>query len=830
MVLRRSRFFWLTITAASWCAAARADETAVDFNREVRPILSDKCFFCHGPDVSSREADLRLDESASALEDRGGYAAVVPGRPEESELLRRILSDDEHERMPPAETGKSLAPAEIETLRRWIAEGAEWALPWAYVPPRRDAPLPAKREGSANWIDDFLAERWERERIAPQPETDRVTLLRRASFDLTGLPPTPAEVDAFVADDSPRAWEKVVERLLASPRYGERMAVFWLDLVRFADTVGYHGDQDHSVWPYRDYVIHAFNTNKPFDEFTREQLAGDLIDGAGIDATIASAYNRLLQTTHEGGAQLKEYRAIYMADRVRNVSQTWMGATVGCAQCHDHKYDPYTTADFHALGAFFADVDDEHHLENQYDNLNSLPTPRRPELTVLSVYQRERIAELRAELAPLDAERDAERITATAGEIAAIAGAPGRVMITKRLPEPREVRVLPRGNWLDESGPIVLPAVPQFLQEIPAEGLRTVATARVVGRAGESTQGGEVSDAELRGLTPRGSDRKERLSRLDLANWLVDHEHGAGLLTARVMANRSWALLFGRGIAMTLDDFGGQGHAPDHPELLDRLAVELVDSGWDVKHMLRLIVLSRAYRQSSAAPAELLRQDPLNALFARQARYRVPAEMVRDTALAHGGLLVEKLGGPSAKPYQPAKYYRHLNFPEREYRADKDANQWRRGAYVHWQRQFLHPAMKALDAPTREECTAQRPQSNTPVASLTLLNDPEFVEAARGLATRAIAEGGTEFDQRLTRAFRICLSRAPTADERAVMERLLAEHRTHYEANPADAEAALAVGLWKRDEKREPAATIELASWAGVARAVLNASETFTRN
>lgn len=782
-------------------AALAADESAppppgsssIDFNRDVRPILSDKCFFCHGPDAASREADLRLDDEGVAKEDRGGYAAIVPGDPDSSEMLRRVLSEDEYEVMPPPETGKHVSTEEAAILRRWIEAGAPWALPWAYVPPRETPPPASDGSWSENWIDDYLLARLQREGLQPAPDADRVTLIRRLSFDLTGLPPTPEEVAQFAGDDSPEAYLRLVDRLLASPRFGERMAAYWLDLVRFADTVGYHGDQTHNIWPYRDYVIHAFNGNKPFDEFTREQLAGDLLPEGGVDALIASGYNRLLQTTHEGGAQLKEYRAIYMADRVRNFSQVWLAGTMGCAQCHDHKYDPYASADFYAMGAFFADIDDEYHLEHQYDNLNTLPTPRVPELKVLSVYQRERLADLRRQLDDLDAEHDAALIAKVAGQIARIARAASKTMIVKRLDEPRTVRLLDRGNWMDESGPVMQPTVPPFLGTVEPSG------------------GG-------------------RATRLDLANWLCDGESGVGLLTARVMANRFWYLMFGRGIAPVLDDFGGQGQPPTHPELLDRLALEFYRSGWDMKHMMRLLATSRAYRQSSVAPPDLLARDPHNALVARQSRHRVPAEMVRDTALAVSGLLNDRLGGPSAQPYQPAGYYRHLNFPQREYESDDDANQWRRGVYVHWQRQFLHPTFKALDAPSREECTALRPQSNTPVASLALLNDPSFVEAARGLAARILAEGGSRTDERLDFAVLQCMSRKPSAEETRLLTTLLEAHRAYYSEHPEEATAALTVGVWQQDEDHKPADAIELASWAGVARALLNASETLTRN
>src|SRR5690606_21160263 len=355
---------------------------------------SESCFPCHGPDSATREAGLRLDEQEAALADRGGYAAIVPGNPAASEFVRRITSTDEWEQRPPPDSEKQLKPEPIALLTRWIETGAEWSPAWSYVPPERhDAPTVKDRSAVRNWIDRFVLARLEREGIEHAEPADPVALVRRLYFDLIGLPPPPAVVDTFVADPSDTTYEKLVDDLLASPHFGERLAMMWLDLVRFADTVGYHGDQTHNIWPYRDYVIHAFNTNMPFDQFTREQLAGDLLPDASEDQLIASGYNRLLQTSHEGGVQLKEYRAIYLADRARNVSQVWMGATVGCAQCHDHKYDPYTARDFYSLGAFFADIDDEQHLIDDR-GLNALPSPRVPELAVHSVYQREALAEI----------------------------------------------------------------------------------------------------------------------------------------------------------------------------------------------------------------------------------------------------------------------------------------------------------------------------------------------------------------------------------------------------------------------------------------------------
>ncbi len=780
-------FLVILVSSLAPHAAYAADQDVrpvpVDFNRDIRPLLSENCISCHGPDSAHREADLRLDQEQAAKGDRKGHPIVVAGDSAASELIARIESAEEP--MPPVESGKSLNASQKKLLRRWIDEGAVWSKPWTYVKPSRH-PIPDAEPSSwpINWIDQFVLQRLNQEQLAPSADADRVTLLRRLHFDLIGLPPTPAEVRDFLSDESPDAYEKVVDRLLSSTHFGERMAIYWLDLVRFADTVGYHGDQPHNIWPYRDYVIHAFASNKPFDQFTREQLAGDLLPDASIDQQIASGYNRLLQTSHEGGVQLKEYRVIYLADRVRNVSQVWMGATLGCAQCHDHKYDPLSTEEFYALGAFFADVDDEAHIRGvKGANLNALPSPRPPEIETHGFYQRQRLAELQEAINKLDSQVDQERLEQLQAERDRLQQAKGRTMVSVAM-TPREVRVLPRGNWLDESGPVVTPRVPAAFGEVRLEP-------------------------------------DSRATRLDLANWLTDPQ-GAGGFTARVMANRFWYLLFGDGIARVLDDFGGQGEPPTHPELLDNLAVEFLESGWDVKHLIKLLVMSHTYRQSSIVSDELRVKDPENRLFARQARYRLPAEAVRDALLEISGLLEKEIGGPSVRPYQPPGLYRHLNFPVRKYEPQTGKQQYRRALYMHWQRQFLHPVLKAFDAPSREECTAQRPRSNTPLAALVLLNDPSFLAAARELASSTLEIANSEdnpsslIDQMFLRA----VSRPADAREHQILTDLLQSQLDYYEQNPKSAEALL-------EQKR---AWPQLAAWTAVARAVLNLSESVSRN
>jgi mono/diheme cytochrome c family protein len=823
MVVRA--WVWLAVCCFPLFAAAGEGAAGLSFNRDIRPILAAHCFACHGPDTARREGGLRLDtlEGATAELPSGGRA-VEPGRPEASLLWQRIAARDPHERMPPPGE-PPLSQEEVQRLRRWLEEGAPWEPHWSLSPLRRPAVPNLAEDWAAGPIDRFLAEKWRHAGIEPAPQAERVTLIRRLSYDLTGLPPDPAEVDAFEIDSHPDAWERLVDRLLASPHYGERMAAWWLDLVRYADSVGYHGDQERSVSPYRDYVIAAFNGDLPFDQFTIEQLAGDLLPQPTLWQQVAAGYNMLGMTTIEGGAQAKEYLAKYASDRVRNVSAVWLGATLGCAECHDHKYDPYTMSDFYSMAAFFADIQQEG-VGNPEATLLVPDARQAAELAELAA--REAALRAQAEEAQSDgasgqnesptARADGNGAAADVGsadprasagqatdsavggrlssaveaELAAIAARREALLreIRRTIPtvsgEPRVVRILPRGNWLDETGPVVQPAVPACLPQ-PA-------------------------DAATR-----------RLSRLDLARWLVRPDHPQ---VARTYVNRLWKLFFGAGMTPVLDDLGVQGGWPSHPELLDWLAVEFIESGFSTRHVVRQIVLSRAYRQSWRASRETLRADPANRLFSRQRRFRMDAEWIRDTALAASGLLVREIGGASVKPYQPAGYWDHLNFPPRTYTADDGPAQYRRGAYIHWQRTFLHPMLLAFDAPTREECTAQRMISNTPQAALVLLNDPTFVEAARKLAERLLREAPPGIEPRIAWAWRQVLSRRPTGDETAVLAELYAAHHAHYEAHPDQARLLVAVGQAPPADELPLA---ELAAWTSVARTLLNLDETVTR-
>ncbi len=1006
---------WLGL-AGPTSAAESAQARPVDFNREIRPILSAHCFACHGPDAAERKAELRLDTKAGALADLGGHFALAPGKADESELVRRISSSDPNEVMPPATSGKKLTADQIALLRRWVVEGAPWQGHWAYVKAARPAVPPASAApDAATPIDRFVRAKLTELKLAPSPEADRGTLIRRLSFDLTGLPPAPRDVDAFQRDETPQAYENLVNRMLASPHYGERMAMYWLDLVRFADTNGFHGDNHRDISLYRDYVIGSFNENKPFDRFTLEQLAGDLVSDVSRETKVASGYNHLLMTTREGGAQPKEYLAKYAADRVRNASSLWLGATMGCAECHDHKFDPFLTKDFYSFAAFFADIKevavgvqeqvmlpDEHQttklaqfdeqiaairqaLETATPELESGQSqweatvqsqaaewkPLKPSgavaasgasftiaedgstlvggttaasdiytivapvsLSGLSAVRLEVLShnslpgkgpgraangnfvlsEIRCTLAPMlnpaaarplvfqeasadfaqeglavsaaidgnpatgwavapktgqehvavfevqgappaadailtfelvQAHGDAHnlgrfRISATNSpqpvrarqgvpkdvlEILAVGGASrtdkqkqalaahyrsiapaletarkqlaeaeqAKAGFVKTVPttlvsmsvEPRAMRILPRGNWLSDAGEVVGPAVPAFL---PPLGVK---------------------------------DR--RATRLDLARWMVSPDNP---LVARVFVNRLWKLVFGQGIVKTLDDFGAQGTAPTHPELLDWLATEFVESNWDVKHMLKLMVMSASYRQSSATGEQLRQVDPYNKWLARQSRFRLDAEMVRDNALAISGLLSLRIGGVSVKPYQPRGYWAHLNFPVREYESDHGESQYRRGLYTYWARTFLHPSLLAFDAPTREECAVERPRSNTPLQALVLLNDPTYVEAARVFARRVLAEGGADTAARLRWAYRQALSREPNAQELNVLAGLLDKHRSEYAADPSAAQQLLSAGEAPLSDNMDRA---ELAAWTSVVRVLLNLHETITR-
>ncbi len=809
----------ISITAPQKSQAA-VNPAKVVFNRDIRPILSDKCFACHGPDKNKRQAGLRLDEP---------NRVVITGKVSASELIHRIkLPENAGSHMPPASFHKKLTEPQKQLLARWIAEGGTYQKHWSYEFPVKEV-IPS----GLNPIDFLVRRQLSEHGLKPSPAADRRILIRRLCFDLLGLPPAPSEVTTYLNDHTPRAYINLVDQILDNPHYGERMAQGWLDVVRYADTIGYHSDTPRNIWPYRDWVIESFNRNKRFDRFTREQLAGDLLPDAQQEEHVGSAFNRLLLTTEEGGAQAKDYEARYLTDRVRAVGTVWLGQTTGCAQCHDHKFDPITTRDFYSMGAFFADVDEaiigareqgmllstpeqSTELERrkvQFLELNQRYDGPHPELAQARLSWEKSVqeklptspalpADVKLALAVASEKRtsdQAEKLNnyykSIAPEIADLRNQLARAqkdrddyevaiphcLVTVKNAKPRTVRVLPRGNFLDENGPTMQPATPAFLP---------------------GNTGG---------------------TRLDLANWIVSRQNP---LTARTVMNRLWKQFFGFGLCKILEDLGAQGEPPSNPALLDWLACEFMDSGWDIKHMVRIIVNSAAYKQVSTADKLLLTRDPNNRECARQSRFRLEAEEVRDNALAISGLLSYRIGGPSVKPYQPDNYWENLNFPVRDYKADKGENQYRRGMYTWWQRSFLHPSLLAFDAPSREECTAERNRSNIPQQALVLLNDPTYVEAARAFGVRILTHASNNPKLGLNWAWQQALQRMPTQAELSSLQNVYTKQLDSYRSDPGAADALLHVTDFQlpRNVDRN-----SLAAWTHVARVLLNLHETITR-
>jgi len=770
-----------------WVQAIAA-EPAIDFNRDIRPILSDNCFKCHGPDEKERKANLRLDVRAVAVERK----AIVPSKSGESKLIARISSSDEAMRMPPAKTGKHLKPEQVALLKRWIDEGASYSQHWAFVPPVRPALPGVKNPGWVRTpVDRFILQQLERSGLLPTPEADRVTLIRRLTLDLTGLPPTPAEVDAFVHDQSPAAYAKLVERLLKSPHYGERMALDWLDAARFADTHGYHIDSGRDMTKWREWVIEAFNSNKPFDQFTIEQLAGDLLPNASVAQRIASGFNRNHMINFEGGAVPEEYHTAYIVDRVNTTATVWLGLTVGCAQCHDHKYDPISQKEFYQLYAFFYNVP-----ENGLDGSkgNAAPMLRAP-----TTEQQQKLDDLDRQIKALEAKAklpDAKEAKQELAKIRKERDALDRTipsaMVMQEMPRPRDTFVLIRGQY-DKKGEKVTANVPAFLPPFPKDA------------------------------PP---------NRLALARWLVDPNHP---LTARVIVNRYWQMFFGTGLVKTSEDFGSQGEWPSHPELLDWLATEFIRTGWDVKAMIRMLVMSATYRQSSSiadAKTNLQSADPDNRLLSRAPRIRLPAEFIRDQALAAAGLLNPEIGGKSVSPYQPPGLWEELmsradgaNWSAQTYTQSHGKDLYKRTMYTFWKRTCPPAQLATFDAPDRETCTVRRARTNTPLQALILMNDPTYVEASRKLAERVLTEAKTDAD-RLTLVFRLVVARTPNPDETRILVRVLERQHEVFRKDPERARKLLSVGESSRNEKLEVAA---LAAWTTVASVVLNLDETVTR-
>lgn len=1017
---------------------ATAGQPLVDFDRDIRPILSNYCYTCHGPDENQRQTSLRLDmeSSAKGVLEAGGHA-VVPGNSRESELIARITSQDPDLRMPPADSEKQLDNEQIELLRRWIDEGAQWRGHWAFMAPKRpDLPEVADASWPRNPIDHFILHKLASRNLRPSPEADKVKLIRRVTFDLTGLPPTPEEVDEFLADTQPQAYERLVDRLLRSPRYGEHRTRFWLDAARYGDTHGLHLDNVRSLWPYRDWVIKAFNSNMPFDQFTIEQLAGDLLPNPSLEQLIATGFNRCNVTTSEGGSISEEYRVRYAVDRVETTATVWMGLTAGCAACHDHKFDPMSQREFYQLFAYFGNLD-----ENPMDGNALLPPPvtqvPTPEQAKEKDELQTQLAAIRSEiqLAVAKVEYSAPQDEGTqpvtpqdyvwiddslpagatpqasgtgptswqfvgqpehpvfCGEKSMLRTATGLsqhfftgaeppltvgkgdrffcyVYLDPQNP-PKEIMLqFNDGTWEHRAiwgenqidwGQLGtpsrkrvgdLPANGEWVRlEVPAEEVGLKPGSKINGWAFTQFDGTVIWDkAGLVTMTPqagahfdslavweavqkssdfaglpgniqeglkvepdkRSDEQKKAITsyfvehaysksrpifeplhqklaatqkslddlngqipgtmimrdrtepretfvltrgeydkpdtnqkvemgvpaflpplpsdapknRLALAQWLISPEHP---LTARVTVNRFWQQYFGTGLVKTSEDFGAQGERPSHPELLDWLAVEFRESGWDVKHIQRLIVTSATYRQDSSVTPELHRIDPENRLLARGPRFRLDAEMVRDQALAVSGLLVEQIGGPSVKPYQPPGLWEAVGYTDSntaKFNRDDGAALFRRSMYTFWKRTSPPPSMATFDAPSRESCTVRRARTNTPLQALALMNDVQFVEASRKFAERIIHHGGTDLEQRLEYAFRLVTSRRPDEKERKLIADLYRGFLEDYRGDKEAAVLLISVGEAPRDESLDPA---EHAAWTMIGNLLLNLDETITK-
>jgi hypothetical protein len=832
----------LLVIAVALGFASRLNAADVSFARDVLPILSDHCFACHGPDAKARKADLRLDVKDEAL--RKESPVIVPGKAGDSELVRRVSSADPDEQMPPPRFKKPLSPAEVDTLKRWIDQGAAWGNHWSLEKPIRPEPPRSRDRRGAAWvrnpIDAFVLARLEREGLKPSPEADKLTLIRRVTLDLTGLPPTPEEVEAFLKDSSPDAYEKVVDRLLASPRYGERMVWEWLDAARYADTNGYQGDPERTMWPWRDWAVKALNADMPFDQLTVWQLAGDLLPQATKEQKLATGFLRNHAINGEGGRIPEENRVEYVFDMTETVGTVWLGLTLTCCRCHDHKYDPIKQREYYGLFAFF----------NQTPVTGDGGNPQTPPVVEVKTAEDE---------ARLTAAR--EKAAAAAKEVAALEAAVfPRINKARPASESVRARGLPK-----EVRDALKPAVGQrnraqlsevekhFARSEPKYAEKLEALVALVATREEVnsriprvmvmedrakprdtfvlTKGlyNKPLDKVTAGVPaalpplPDGAPR----NRLGLAKWLVSPEDP---LTARVVVNRYWQQLIGVGLVKTVEDFGVQGERPGNQELLDWLAVEFMSPTkptdgrpWALKRLTRLIVTSATYRQSAKVTPALAERDPENRLLARGPRYRLPAWMIRDQALAASGLLVDKLGGPPVRPYQPPGVWEDATFGLRKYAQDHGEALYRRSVYTFWRR-IIGPTV-FFDTAARQTCTVKQTRTNTPLHALATLNDTTYVEAARVLAQRVmLAE--TEDAARVELAFRLVLARKPTAEESKVLLAGLERLRKQYQADPVAAKKLLAVGESKRDETLDP---VEHAAFAGLCLTVLNLDEALTK-
>jgi hypothetical protein len=763
---------------APLAAGAQPLPTKIDFNRDVRPILSNNCYQCHGPDEKVRKAKLRLDTKEGAH-----AAAIVPGKPDASELIVRLTATpDDASVMPPLKTGKKITPRDVDILKQWIKEGADYSQHWSYVKPVRPAVPPITDPKGATWaknaVDNFILARLQSERLFPSPEADRFALARRVALDLTGLPPTSEEVQAFVNDTSANAYEKLVDKLLAKPAFGEHWARMWLDLARYADSAGYADDPPRTIWKYRDYVIQSFNANKPFDRFTIEQLAGDLLPNATVEQQVATAFHRNTMTNNEGGTNDEEFRNVAVVDRVNTTFTVWMGTSMACAQCHTHKYDPILQREYFRVFAFF---------NNTADSDKSDESPTLPFWTDALLAKKtdleEQISDLEAALRgkkPDEMKTERDKLATLKKELATVKPVT-TVPVMKELTgaQRRKTRIQFRGNFLD-LGEEVTEGTPAAFHAFPV-------------------------------VVPK--------NRLEFAKWLVSEDNP---LTARVVANRFWEQIFGTGIVRTSEEFGTQGELPSHPELLDWLATELVAQKWDVKKFLKLLVMSASYRQSAKVAPELVERDPENRLLARGPRVRLTAEMVRDQALSAAGLLSPKVLGPSVKPPQPNLGVSAAFGGSIDWQPSTGEDKFRRGVYTMWRRSNPYPSMSTFDAPNRDTCVVRRARTNTPLQALVTMNDPVYVEAAQGLARRTMDKGGATTAEKAAFAFKSCLVRPATDAEVARLVKLHDDAKAKFAKDAAKATQFATNPLGPLPKGVDAA---DAAAWTVVANVIMNLDE-----
>ncbi len=827
---------WMILFAIALliAAPAHAQTSKVQYARDILPILSTHCFICHGPDAKLQKAGLRLDLLETATKKlKSGNHAVVPGKVKESELIARIFTDDDNERMPPKSAMKTLKDSEKALLKRWIEEGAEYQRHWAFVAPKRPTtPIVKGNEWGRNPIDQFLLARMAKEGLKPSLEADRYTLARRLAIDLTGLPPTIDMVDRFVNDKSVDAYEKYVDRLLDTPAYGERWAHVWLDLARYADSNGFATDAGRTIWKYRDWVIDSINKNTPFDRFTVEQIAGDMLPSATPEQILATAFHRNTLTNDEGGTSDEEFRAAAVVDRVNTTLQVWMGVTAACAQCHDHKYDAISQEEYFGLYAIFNQTEDADKSDNS------------PNLVIITPEEQKKKTELDAIIARLDKELLASNAMADEAQVkweqdkkaADKAPAPIKKILAidakKRNDAQKKEVIKYFRSTLPEFKKVAdelatskkqydaVKGVPTPIMKELAKGKERVTKIHI--RGNFLDPGKEVKPGVPKLLHQLPKDQPP--NRLSLANWLVSPQNP---LTARVAVNRYWEQIFGMPLMESPDDYGVRGKYPTHPELLDWLAVEFSsDMKWDVRKLVKVMVTSATYRQVSTVTPGLIERDPENRFLARGPRYRSSAEVIRDQSLYVAGLLSGKMHGPPVRPPRPKLGLTSAFGGTTDWETSGGDDKYRRALYTQWRRTTPYPSMSTFDAPNRTVCTITRPRTNTPLQALVTLNDPVYVEAAQALGRRMMKDGGATLESKLQFGFRLCLARPPRDVEMKRLVELYTQAHQEYAKNPKAAQQMATEPIGPLPKGADAA---EMAAWTVVGNVLLNLDEMFAK-